>query len=910
MPAVQDWLDQSEVDDGESSVIDVPSSVFGDLDARNVVDEKELLGGIAEETEEALQVENALGDVARSTQRMKANYMASLYVRGRPHDHPDYSLPQVRQQRIFRIESYMVMSSLDDPVLYDALRRGPVITRLSAETGMGKTMKLPGAIATKCGLRVLVLELDNNIASTAMKFQAKMYNLRTSGRRWSREKGAYLTVVSYHEFRGIMNSGDRDRFFSDFDVFYFDESHAPLAVVYAANQCYANYAPAECSLILASATASSEQSNNSVAKKVGTYVQSPKRVTLQDALDSGVLMREHMRDRVMLIVASDEQAALARSVYEENGADARLLDTGSSEADHDAVLSWMARSNSVVPRILVVVEKYGTSYNFPTSYVCTTGTIRVYSFSSTGDLVEEEIPLMEKSVVQHKGRSGRGLAVGSGGWVMSPDRSPDRDLMASEAMEAYISLVAADIRPKTDLFASVIPLLPRGLNRDVARLLLRCTLPVGLTVRYLGTDGRFAAKYLPGLEVFYHRSEKLRPSKDEFPVGYERWISEEVGNYYEGDESATQVKLEVPFASPPGLKIVMHTISAVSEGMLDVPRWSAPVTEELSDDEYSGVRTKVKRKVPPRHVSIVTAPPVPEPSVASSSWAYDVDPGKAARDKRRQAMSWQAQGEGRAAVTVLLKELKEGKLGDSRAEFAEDLSQLNSEVSYALPVQSGSPVGVESPGGGQILSVARAVHDKLMGGVALTPVQFVAILKALKVMRAEQRFAKSTVFNNWSPAWLSWFSSYSDANCVNAMKGSGVHKTGAELLSCLYDRFSAEVAAVACSSNLYKDKLSGFFRKTPSVRRFVMAVQKGALPIAQSDAFVKRVFSIREAYAQAVMDCEREGLYMPHEVTKAQKALPLRDKFSQVPIIDDPVQSNIKGISVERLVPSEDRWRD
>jgi len=504
---------------------------------------------------------------------------------------------------------------------------------------------------------------------------------------------------------------------------------------------------------------------------------------------------------------------------------------------------------------------------------------------------------MSKEVVQHKGRVGRGLATGSGGWCLSESVSPDRELLASEALEAYLSLVAARIKPRPGLFDSVTKVLPKGLDASVARQVLRSVLPAGYVVRLLGSDGRFASRFVEGVQLFHQLGETLRKSRDEFPVGYESWVSETVGEYYEGDDSVTRTSVQVPFRSPAGLKIAMHTVSAVASGYLKMDYWNWFDEEEESDNEEIGIRTKVSRKVLPR------MPETPKPKPAASvgtevfPWQYDANPADAkVKRARRRGMSWTANGEGRMAITTLVRALDRDEMGTSVANPVVGAPDYAGKVAYALPLDSEDDmIPVKSAGGGKILLVSEGVHACFMSGMNMKPDDVVDVIKHVVEIRGVERLAKSTLFDNWSPAWLCWFNSMGDVDTFERLKAKGLHSNAVKLLGLLYDRFKAEVMSVALSSNLYKDKLGTFFRAKPSVTRFVSAVRKGKLPIAQSEVFVERVLRIKDAYDSAVMSMETTGVFAPALVTGAQRRLPLRDKQRKMEVIDEDVISRDKS---------------
>lgn len=902
---IAEWLADEDGADTASVVSDFerrPESEVGDFDeARYRLVEEPVLPEIVDE-DVAKIIDGALGSVAEAAQRKAVCGLHRQYVRGRMLDTPDYKKRQVLSQKFFRLEGFMELASLEDTSIVEALLRGPVRTRLGAETGIGKTMKLPGMLAAKCGLRVLQLELDQDVSDTALKYQKKHYKIPGGARSWSRQKKAYLTAMSYSEFRGVVLSGDRDRLFDDFDVFYMDEAHEPLAAVWVARQYFAAFAKPHNSLLVVSATMSTLESNNDVAHAVGKFDVAESPVTLDEAMASGMLLSDrHLRDRTQVLVACDEDAAVLRAYYEENGLDVYILDSASTIPDRENVVKMFSVTTAVVPRVVVATENYGTGYNIPLSYVISTCTRRVYELNEGNALVEREVPLMKRSVVQHRGRVGRGMATGAGGLLLSDITSVDKELLASEALEAYLSLIAASINPRPGLFNTVTRVLPKGVDAAVARLLLRSTLPVGLAVRYLGSDGRFASRFVDAVQLFHQTGEKLRRSKDEYPVGHESWVSESVGEYYEGDDTRTDVELVVPFKTPRGLKIQMHAISAVAAGLLTLEYWDNFDEEDESDDEVVGVRVKAKRVVVPRLPEGPPAKPVATVASRAPVWQYDADPASArVKRERRQGMSWHANGEGQAAVRTLVRALEDDALGRSVASPEVDVPEYPGKVVFALPLEEDTgTIPVKSAGGGRILLVTKPVYAGFMNGEALSPKDGVELMTNLVEIKALQRFAKSTIFDNWSPAWLCVFFMYAETGVFRGFRDKGLHSEALKLLDYLYDRFRSEVLSVAASSNLYQAKLRGFFSSRPSVSRFVSAAKKGKLPIAQSDTFVKRVIAIKDAYDNAVLAIESSGVFAPSLVTKAQKQLPIRDRMRNMKVVDEEVVDPVKGLRVD-----------
>lgn len=904
---VREWLGMSEQDVEDVNDLGSESgfSEFGDAMASEFGDEEDELAKFArtaalEEVDVGLTeevsgtVDSCLREVALAEQRMVAASLRRTYVRGRQHLDVVYGDKPLTRQRLFMVQAYMQMSSLEDPVIYDRLMNGgKVVTRLGAPTAMGKTTKFPGMLAKRCGLRVCLVTADAYQARSTLPKQKKLYGIPGSSRMWRRERSAFLGVVSYADFVGIVLSAGRKRFFTDFDVFIFDEPHQATANVWLCKQYFGCFSMDHNSLLLLSATISTRSDNDVVASKVGKFDLEPVPGGFDALLQSGRLITHYCVDRTNVIVSDGRRVHSVASYYTEAGCDVRMLDLGSSDREIDSVFQWLSPADAAVPRILVTCQEYGTAYNNPISYVITSARRLIYASDGKGGLIEQEVPLRVAEVQQHKGRTGRGLATGSGGIVATKDVDTSvGDIMNCELLRAYLGLIAADVEPRAGIFDSVKSLLPRGLTRDVALAILSIELPPALVLRYLGSDGRVAARFVKAFELYTQPDHRLQPSIDVDPVGYSDWVEEKIGHYYEGDETSSDVSVYVPFASPVSLKAIMHTVYAVSRKWLDVPVWRPePVMESGSEDDDLGTRKRVRPKIHParlRTIEDVVEEEAPPQVPPKPSWSYDVDPAGLARRRRRNAMSWLAENDGKLAVNSLRERAEKRR---SFGAVTGDVERMSTENGIQVKVKASKGldnVEVESPGGTVVMALSELIFEVLVSGAPLTPGFFYDVLHTVKSVG--EKFVKSTLFDNWSAPWLSILRTYASKECMEYIIRKGLSVYASRLVAYLYDRFRVEAVAVCTTSNLYRSKVKGVFSSGKvSTTRLAKLIRQGRIPLAQSDKFIERFLVIKEAHADALAGLESHGVFAPNVVTTMQRSMPLRKRGGHMPVLGEEV---------------------
>lgn len=832
-------------------------------------------------------VKSCLRARAVAEQRFRVIGLRRAYARGRMHLDPLSVEPEVVRQKVFSVPSFMTVTSVTDEDLFSRLRAGRVITRLGAVTGLGKTTKLPAMIAKCCELRVCQLELDAVVAAQASAKQRADFSVPGRDRSWSRKRSAYLSVMSYRDFVGLVLSAGRERLFADFDVFYFDEAHVPTADVYLAKHFFSAFAKPHNSLIIASATVSTDVAEHRTNAAVGAFSQA--NYTFREGVSNGRLFALIPRDRTLVLLPSDIEVWNARQVYYDMGVEVRILDTASILADVNDTFNFLQGASST-PRVVVAHESFGTGYNLPVSFVISSGSRMIYELDSSHRLHEVEQFVSEDELAQHKGRTGRGIVTGSGGLILKgASLECPTGLLPSERLEAYIGLVAAGIHPRSGNYGEeVARILPNGLSHAVALGIMRIALPPAVVLRYLGRDGLVARRFAVAMNLFAQPDFFVRPSEDLDPIGYDQWIPEIVGSYFEGDDSTSTLSVRVPFQSPPSLKVAMHTLYATACGWLMIERWRPVGMDEgdRSDDEETSRPVRNRRRVVPRVIVDEDAPPpVPE---KEPPWAYNTLLSGQAKAKRRLARSWADDPVGRESVKRLV-DSAEGRavLGSPVVDvtFVEDDGIKVAKIES----KDKERVEVNSPGGSVIMTFRVEVYEKLMSGDVMDSSLFVSLLKAVK--KNESRFAKSSLFDNWAPPWESVFKAFADDACVIAMKNAALHTVGIGVLSKLYDRYRQEALHVCKTSNLYRETFLKVFPRVMSVTRVAAAVRSGKLPIAQSDRFVARLLYLKELHDRSTLYLEKHSLYVPTQVTAAQRRLPINRK-PLLGVIDSKTSSN------------------
>jgi hypothetical protein len=413
-----------------------------------------------------------------------------------------------------------------------------------------------------------------------------------------------------------------------------------------------------------------------------------------------------------------------------------------------------------------------------------------------------------------------------------------------------------------------------------------------LAVRYLALDGKVARRFYRAVRAFAQPDVELPLSKYDDPVGYDTWVAEPMGAYYDGDVSAADTTLVVPFSSPASLRVVMHAISASAEGLIQVTPWRYPAEEEVSDEEKEVVRPKVRAQVQPEPYRCVVAPP--EASEGSTAfrelWSYDAPlEGQYVRE-RRHAMSWAKTDRGLAAVELLRQRFL--AIDDDGGSSAMRPRPVPEELESKVVVDLGPAVVAHTPGGTGVVEIDSPVYGRLARGEKMTAKSAVSLLETLDAEKAVSAFSRTTVFDGWSPPWVSMWLTLGDSRVLNECLAAGVHGVAMRLVQELYDRFRQEALHYFSTSNLYRDKVRKLFGKTVSINRLARQVRAGKVGIAQSDRFVDRWLQMLDLHGKVLEAMEKTGVFDPLAVTKTQETMPI-DRGKKRRVVPLPAQFRV-----------------
>lgn len=820
----------------------------------------------AREEEKAAAVSELL-DVAERASRVSAMQMAALYRKGRtPRSGPRMG-PEVRQ-KVFGLEGTEVLGELEEAGgLYARLMQGDrVMTQYIARTGIGKTTKFASNIAKKCAMRVLLLEPDMLLARVAGDAQRERTRVRT---RWVRARQEHLTVMTYADFCGQFYTKNGSMLLSQFDVIVMDEAHSPVAEIYAAKALVATYGNGSVSLLVLSATLDGEDSqaiNNVAAVKSLSG-------KLVDAVEAGKLTSgPRCKDRTMLILPTDDEAARCHQYVLEAGHNSYLLDSASRATDCNAVRAAM-ESSTVVRRFVVVVEKYGTGHNFPVSGVYSDGSRRVYKMDEETRRVEAAyVPVTMPELKQHAGRVGRGMVQGAVAYAFTGrgEPSPAVELMESERIKAYLLLRAAGVQPLADIMPPR-GFFPFGVTPEVAMDVLAVNLPCELAIRYFNRDGRISVNFARALRPFSQLQHYFVTSSLPSPIGFDKWPVTPIGGYYGSDVSGT-VTVPVPFdVSDDELRVKIHAVSCIALGKMNIPEWTPQLSEsEVSGDESVAPVMPIRTRVP-RMVTDFEQAPAPPPK--DEPWSFD------ARIEGQMGYAGTRAGvvgvdSYTQATLDYLHSLDKDRVVEVPAlatqEYEDKRGVLRVDVMH---VEAVSPVEVATPGGSVVVTLRKDVWKTLVDARVLPPDQMGSLVRSVK--DNVSGFVRSNAFSNWSNVWLSFLRSCADETVISYVQRRGSVHVVAAILNAMYLRYMRGVQNVT-NTSFVKAKFWSRIMKGRSIdQQLASDTAKGKVEIIQSERFFRRLAEIRACTAKAVFVMEEFGVFSPQTVTDIQRVNPI-----------------------------------
>jgi len=803
-------------------------------------------------------MESDLQEEATSLQRLVVNRMLHTFTRGRMDvAFVDNTMPWTAEKMV-RIDPLFQWDSGDPVEIVDALRRGRVRARVNAAMGVGKTTRLAPFIATELNCRVLLVSLNALCLQ-----QVAVYSERTGLGRYRRNrsvtKGAHLCCMTYADFNGFMVGKARTGLFADFDVIVFDEAFVGSADVFCAKVFFAAYSHPGTSLLLASATMQSGMSVGEMESVgQGAFKQLESSVSVADAIASKRLVEVYLKDRTGVFVSSDDDMAALVEHYLDYGVDVKSLDSAASYEDLQEICAWL-EGDSTTPRVLVLDVVYGIGFNIPLSFAVIWPERRVSGFRE-GVFTSWAVPETEEMVSQMRARTGRKMVPGSGGLVMTVERTEASELYMEERLTAFVKLRAGGIRPmRSGRWDEAYRLLP-SLEQTTAALILKVGLPVEVVIRYLADDGKFARKYSRSLMLFTQPDHFLMPSEHDEPTSRPGWVVGEIGVGEKGERHSALV----PFEATGEVGFAMHVVTAHANGDLQLDRWKPPRTFCFDDGFDSGEEESARRFGVTRRLR-------------------RVDPKVEVREVRQIEQPWSFQ-----PTSQSVGELRRGGRFVDTARYREAVNALEGMLtSYKVPdvSQEVSPVEstsgmsevplprmgtVESPGGTAVCLIPATVCQELNVGKVLSATDFMSVVVAVKP--CVSRFVASRLFDSLSGPWESIFRTLLDPAVVNHVVKVGESTTTYAVVDEMRKRFAYELVGVLRNSNLTRSRFKKLFRKPPSLRSVIQAVEKGDFAnIAQTDAYFRRVVLLQGLMVRVLAAAETASVYLPTQVSEVQR---------------------------------------
>lgn len=804
----------------------------------------------------------ALREEAVSAQRLVVGRLSKQYTKGRMETAQYDPHRRVTAEKMFNLPRIITWVAGDPEVVVDELKRGRVRARLSAAMGLGKSVKLASYVAGALDQRVLHVALDAHALQQVVNY-VHMVGLGRYRRHWSKRLAARVCCMTYSDFNGYMANSKRGELFASFDTIIFDEGFVQTAEVFVAKRLFSVYAPASVSLLVCSATISTDLKGVAESSSLGNFRTLDVDVSVETAISSGKLLSEYLVDRTMVVVPSDSDVTLLESHYEANGVDARVLHSATSSTEEDEACEWL-KGDASTPRVLIVCVSYAIGYNFPIEYMILWPEVCVGKLCGDMYAIVKEKMTVEM-IAQAKARTGRKIVDGSGGMVMSSGVMATVELPECERLRAFVLLSAAYVRPiATGFWASAYALFPDGLSPAVAHIMLKICLPLEVIPRYMCADGRVASRYCAALNFFSQPDHFLMASSQEEPDSFGEWPLD--SGFFENQEIGP---VRVPCRATGELQVCLLAITAMASGFFSLERWRMERNMHMGDECDSDTeRDPVASRMRLRRLNVVTIDK-PLPVALGVPWSYR--PGVSGSEQLPRVGGYFDSDRMKEALAALERSLLDYKVPEVLPSVV-----IETEEGSVAAVSLGNGT-VESPGGTKVCTLPVSICERVNMGQVLTCVDFLRFVAAYRVDKP--RFVLSKLFDSFSGPWESVLRSLLDEVVIAGVVKHGVASDAYEMVNRLRVRFSKELVSVLSQSNVYKRRFLRVFSRAPSTDSMMAEIRAGRFHgVAQSDRFLDRVMLIKELIDRALIRAESHNVYLPTYITAAQRGLPVRGR--------------------------------
>jgi hypothetical protein len=808
------------------------------------------------------QVAGALEAEVVSAQRLGIMRNQATYVRGSM-PAAGVSAPKFTQEKLFKVTKLYRWLSGQPKELLEDLSQGRVRARVQAAMGTGKSTRLPFMIADGLSCRVLVVALNAHVLRQMSEF-VRATGVGKVRRNWSAVQTSRVNVMTYADFCAQMMKASRAELFQSFEVIIFDEAFEATADVFSAKAAFAAYSTAKVSLLLCSATISSDVSAGETTSALsGAFRVHDVALSVHEMVQSGKLLDEHLTDRGYVVLPTDEEVSLVHDHLANAGVESLVLDSAASYADLQDVTVALA-GDHVVPRVVVMHYSWAIGLNLPVEYMVLRP-FRADWVPVAGRWTEMQFPMTEEYVAQAKSRSGRGLASTSGGSILGVERQGSCELHWSQVQKAFVTMLAMSIMPtRKPMWKECFDVCPEGLPPVAAHTLLKVNLPEFVALKFLAKDGAVASKYARALSMFTQRENYIMPSEHKEPVSLSSWVLDDLVKAKPAIESHRMV----PVHADGELQVVLHGIVAFAEGDIELQRW-CPDQLPVIGDYDSGTEPKAVATTRLRRIEhVVRSEPQALPSVSTcSDMTYRVEGQLVHPDGRRSA-----------------RLLDKDRVKEALAEL-ELVLRTNHEPEVSSPVvetASGSVVRLElntvnSPGGTAVCELPARTCEKMHLGQLLTEAEVYDFFD--RIRRVPQPVAGTRMFDGYGGPWLSVLKSLSQPDVMHMVVAKGLWPLAFDFIMFLKWRFDFELVQVMRQSNVTRSLLSRIFtRKPPTAQQLLVMIDRGEFRrMGQSSRFFERVRLINNAHQEVLVEGERRGVFFPESVAYTQRSFRMGD---------------------------------
>lgn len=705
-----------------------------------------------------------------------------------------------------------------------------VHTRLVMPTGMGKTTRVPWEMCKAMKKNVLLLVPTIGLLHYAKK-GLEAYGAHVRVARPSSKP--CVIIMTYADFVHRCAYGSHIMFNQlGLGAVCLDECHDNTAYAYSAKAILSTKLP-DLSVLLMSAT------------QVGLDLQNQRRTAPPIVVEKGYKYESIFsdkrwttswrRDRTCVFMPSDIEIYRLRGHLQEHGYLVDVLDSASTWADTDRIMASYSR-DSMTPRFLLALPKYGTGYPLPVKHIIDSGYRSVYQFSrgATLELTERMVPFTNEEVIQHAGRACRDFGTSGSVTVLTDERlSSNEEIVPGDRMHTWLLLKICGIRPATNVFPGCGKIFPNSakIPTYLASMYFSTSLPVELFHAYLGSDGKVAKAYVDAIQQWAYPRRYLTPSDDEQPVIVNQFIREPVGGY-DGSIPSSNVMLAVPYKSVLSNRVVMHCIAARERTYIDTYEenfyMDQPVDSD-SDDQVVTHRGVMLRKLK------ASQPVLPEE---------------------------------RQSPILMLPDT-----GFGRDELASEESLDN-----CMTVYDKKGTGCYRIRSGDItVTIDMATYTQIISGSSLTASLVGDILRVI-TSDTLCLFVASELFDKWGNAWLTFGNTLADVGVLGRLAHDQKLRTS-QLLSALVTRFNRDVELILRVSATNRvtvndtDKFIKLFSKLFS-RNGGDTIAGESVWVSQSEGFIQRVAKVHSLLCAAVAAHEAAEVYSPSLSAWTQQDVP------------------------------------